>query len=132
MISGARRAGRKPGDPEGRLRLAENLDHEAERIEPGPRRTFERERPNWLTRPGLPLDPQPPSGSLRNPAGITPMPADLNLHRNVREAFRQAMAEHRTQREAFHCAMDLVLQQEPHADPASTGRVVALMLATEP
>ena len=60
------------------------------------------------------------------------MTADLNLHRNVRQAYRQAMEQHRTQRQAFHSAVDMVLERNPHADPASTGRAVAVMLANEP
>jgi hypothetical protein len=60
------------------------------------------------------------------------MPTDLNLHCNVRQAYRQAMEQRRTQREAFHSALDLVLEGKPHADPVSTGRAVALMLANEP
>jgi hypothetical protein len=61
------------------------------------------------------------------PAGLNP-----NLHRSVRDAYREAMAQHRTEREAFHCAIDLLLDQEPDADPARAGRVVAVMLANEP
>ena len=60
------------------------------------------------------------------------MPDDVNLHRNVREAYREAMLHHRTQREAFSSAMGLVLEQEPQADLASAGRAVAVMLANEP
>jgi hypothetical protein len=60
------------------------------------------------------------------------MPSDLNLHLDVRDAFRQAMADHRTQHEAFDRARSLVLEREPHADPASAGRIVAIMLANEP
>jgi hypothetical protein len=60
------------------------------------------------------------------------MTSDLNLHRNVREAYRQAMVNHTTQRDAFRCAMDLVLEQEPQADSARAARTVAVMLANEP
>jgi hypothetical protein len=60
------------------------------------------------------------------------MPADRNLHRNVREAYRQAMEQYRTQREAFQSVVDLVLERRSSADPASAGRAVAVMLANEP
>ena len=76
-------------------------------------------------------DRMQPAGNSR---GVTAMPADLNpdLHRDVRNAYRQAMAQHRTNREAFRCATDLLLNQEPDADPARAGRLVAVMLANEP
>jgi hypothetical protein len=58
------------------------------------------------------------------------MPSDL--HRIVRQAYRDAMAQQKTQREAFHLAMDLVLEREPQAGHANARRVVAIMLANEP
>ena len=58
------------------------------------------------------------------------MPSDL--HVTVRQVYRDAMAQQKTQREAFHLAMDLVLEREPQADRTDARRVVAIMLANEP
>ena len=58
------------------------------------------------------------------------MPSDL--HVTVRQAYRDAMAQQKTQREAFHLAMDRVLEREPQADRTNARRVVAIMLANEP
>ena len=73
---------------------------------------------------------------FRNPirpsefAGTIAMPSDL--HCAVRQAYRDAMAKQKTPREAFHLAMDLVLEREPQADHANARRVVVIMLANEP
>jgi hypothetical protein len=58
------------------------------------------------------------------------MPSDR--HVTVRQAYRDAMAQQKTQREAFHLTMDRVLEREPQADRADARRVVAIMLANEP
>jgi len=60
------------------------------------------------------------------------MLANLNLHRGVRETYRQAMVQRMTQQAAFDRAVQLILEQEPEADPRRARRFVALMVANEP
>ena len=54
-----------------------------------------------------------------------------DLHAAVRQAYRLAMAEHRTQHQAFDRALALVLEQFPQ-EPGAARRAVAIMLANDP
>ena len=60
------------------------------------------------------------------------MLSDLDLHANVRDAYRQAMAQHRTQREGFNWVVGLLLEQRPHLQPGNARQVAAVMLSNEP
>jgi hypothetical protein len=55
-----------------------------------------------------------------------------DLHRTVRETYRQAISERRPQREAFDLATQLVRVGQPRAEPAEARRLVAKMLCYEP
>jgi hypothetical protein len=54
------------------------------------------------------------------------------LHREVRESYRNAMRERRTQESAFDLAIALLRDREPGLDQLEARRVVARMLAQEP
>ena len=53
------------------------------------------------------------------------------LHVAVRAAYRGAMAERRTEREAFESALAILIEHQPQM-AATARRAVALMLATDP
>jgi hypothetical protein len=53
------------------------------------------------------------------------------LHVAVRAAYRGAMAERRTEREAFESALAVLIEHRPQTTAAAR-RAVALMLATDP
>jgi hypothetical protein len=44
-------------------------------------------------------------------------PVDFNVHRGVRDTYRQAMMQHTTQAEAFRRALELLVELEPHVEP---------------
>lgn len=54
-----------------------------------------------------------------------------DLHVSVREAYRRAMAERRTEAEAYDLALAVVLERWPQ-EMAHARRLVAVMLATDP
>jgi hypothetical protein len=53
------------------------------------------------------------------------------LHVAVRAVYRGAMAERRTEREAFEAALALLLEHRPQTSAAAR-RAVAVMLSTDP
>jgi hypothetical protein len=55
-----------------------------------------------------------------------------DLHRTVREAYRQAISERRAQREAFDLATQLLRASQPRVKPIEARRLVAKMLCYEP
>ena len=57
--------------------------------------------------------------------------ASSKRHLAIRETYRRAMAERKTQREAFDLALALLLEKQPQALRAAR-RAVAVMLAYEP
>lgn len=54
-----------------------------------------------------------------------------DLHFSVREAYRRAMSQRRTEAEAYDLAVALVLKGWPHVVEKAR-RLVAFMLATDP
>jgi hypothetical protein len=54
-----------------------------------------------------------------------------DLHAAVREAYRRAMAEHRSDQRAFDLALALVLRSLPELS-GDARRAVAIMLANDP
>lgn len=55
-----------------------------------------------------------------------------NLHRTVRETYRQAISERRAQQEAFDLATQLLRASQPHVKSAEARRLIAKMLCYEP
>jgi hypothetical protein len=51
-----------------------------------------------------------------------------DLHRTLRETYRQAISERRAQREAFNPATQLLPAREPGVKPVEARRLVAKML----
>jgi hypothetical protein len=55
-----------------------------------------------------------------------------DLHRTVRETYRQAISERSAQREAFELATQLVRALQPRVKPFKARRLVAKMLCYKP
>jgi hypothetical protein len=55
-----------------------------------------------------------------------------DLHRAVRETYRQAISERRAPRKAFDLAAQLLRASQPHVKPVEARRLVAKMLCYEP
>jgi hypothetical protein len=70
------------------------------------------------------------SNETATEAGDTPM--TRNLHGAVRGAYREALAERRSETEAFNRAVDLLLERDSLVGRIEARRSVARMLAQEP
>jgi hypothetical protein len=55
-----------------------------------------------------------------------------DLHRTVRETYRQAISERKAQREAFDLVTQLLRARQPLVKPVEARRLVAKMLCHEP
>jgi hypothetical protein len=68
-------------------------------------------------------------GEMTTAFRLRTLPPDL--HAAVREAYRRAMAEHRSEHYAFDLALALVLGRLPNVS-GDARRAVAIMLANDP
>jgi hypothetical protein len=67
------------------------------------------------------------------PIGLDPLAAvDPDLHRAVRDSYRQSMRDGAMQRQAFDIAAELLSARRSDYAPAEARRLVARMLAHEP
>jgi hypothetical protein len=56
----------------------------------------------------------------------------VDLHRTVRETYRQAISGRRAQREAFNPATQLLRARQPGVKPVEARKLVAKMLCYDP